>query len=131
MARRKDYRYITGIIGNYGSNDVWVIPEKDFSAGLSKEHPEYIYAISDTNKKELSLVNRGMIIGYMSPEGSIELSDKSEFYTKPAITVEAKGGKDNIPEVIVEATSASGKTIDDYLAGETLADRFLRQFGEW
>ena len=130
MARRKDYRYITGIIGNYGNNDVWVIPEKDFTVKLSKKHPEYIYAISDTNKDKLSLVNQGMLIGYMSSEGSIELSDKSEFYTKPAIKVEVKE-EDNIPEIIVEATSASGKTIDDYLAGETLADRFLRQFGEW
>lgn len=131
MARRRDYRYMSGIIGNYGNNDVWAIPEKDFTVELSKEHTEYIYAVTNFKEDKIKLVNRGMIIGYMSPEGDIELLDASEFYIKPAITVEAKGGKNNIPEVIVEATSASGKTIDDYLAGETLADRFLRQFGQW
>lgn len=132
MARRKDYRYMSGIVGVYQGNDVWAIPERDFTVELSKKNKEFIYAVTNVDDKVIKLVNRGMLIGYMTPEGKVDMLDKSEFYedskAMAAITVEAKGGKDNIPEVTI---SASGKTIDDYLAGETLADRFLRQFGQW
>ena len=132
MAKKRDYRYTSGIIGQYGGNDVWVIPERDFTVELSKENKEFIYAVTNIDDRVIKLVNRGMLIGYMTPEGRVDMLDKSEFYedskAMPAITVEAKGGKDNTPEVII---SASGKTIDDYLAGETLADRFLREFSKW
>ena len=132
MAKKRDYRYTSGIIGQSGGNDVWVIPERDFTVELSKENKEFIYAVTNIDDRVIKLVNRGMLIGYMTPEGRVDMLDKSEFYedskAMPAITVEAKGGKDNTPEVII---SASGKTIDDYLAGETLADRFLREFSKW
>ena len=123
MARRKDYRYMSGIIGNYGNNDVWVIPEKDFTVELSKEHPEYIYAVSNLKENKLKLVSMGMLIGYMTLEGDIELLERSEFYDEDEF-MEIAMPSPQIP-------STSGKTIDDYLAGETLVDRFLRQFGEW
>lgn len=133
----KDYRYMNGIVGHYGHYNVQTIVEKDFNINQSKEDKQTIFALIDLDNDKLKLIHSGMWIGNMSSQGKMDLFDRSMFYGEsieealPAITVEVKGGKENMPEILVEVTSASGKTIDDYKAGETLADRFTRGFSKW
>ena len=113
-----DYRYSNGIIGQYKGQDVYVLPESDYTPAR-KQEKDLIFALASGANK-LKLVNRGMLIGYMDPQGNVELLRKSEFYPKPQLQAEEKPEAAN--------TSASGiNPIDEYLAGETLVDRFLRE----
>lgn len=116
-----DYRYSNGIIGQYRGKDIYVIPKNDFTIEQSKQEKNLIFAVSSLDTDELILVGNGMVIGFMTADGSVQLYDKSRFYG------EEKKAVPQVTEQPLPQTSASGKTIEDYLAGETLVDRFLRE----
>lgn len=127
--RRLDYRYMNGIVGQYQGKDVWVVQEKDFVVQMSKNDPDIVFAVVKKGEVWLQLVSGGMVIGEMSKEGEVVLYERSYFWGDP---VEEK---EPSPQTLVKDMSTStstsgekvGKTVDDYLAGETLADKFLRQ----
>ncbi len=127
-----NYNYMSGMVGQYKGQDVFVIPVKDFSVERSKGDKKTIFAISNNKVgryNNLTLVSGGMVIGEMSCDGEVFLAEKSSFY-EPEAKPEVKS-KDEVKEVEIkeeksEPVSIIGKSVDDYLAGETLVDRFLR-----
>lgn len=138
--RKIDYRYTSGVVGQYQGSDIYTILEEDFDVDDSRGDSRLIYALIDREKPDLKLVSAGMWIGDMTSDGYVTLFDKSRFYEKPEwkpAEIEEPIPAD-IPEVfaannspLVASASGTGKTIDDYLAGETLVDRFLREMKEF
>lgn len=141
-----DYRYMGGVVGTYQGQDVFVVPEKDFSIKRSRGDRKMIFAVSTQNPEGLGrkpgsllLVSSGSVIGEMSPDGEVELYERSyewkgRGWKQPDPEVEAStevevGGRKNYP--VPEVIYTSGKSVDDFLAGETLADRFLREASTW
>lgn len=121
-----NYNYMSGMVGQYKGSDVFVIPVKDFSVERSKGDKKTIFAVSNNKGgryDNLVLVSGGMVIGEMSCDGEVFLAEKSSFYGKPEPKNEI------VEEEVVEEKKPEieGKSIDDYLAGETLVDRFLRE----
>lgn len=137
-ANRANYKQLRGIVGQYRGSDVYVIPEKDFNLKESSKDSRLIYALIVPNRKDLLLVSSGMAIGDMTPSGYVTMWEKSEFYYGPEKEIEEpitavnttfnySGGNGARPKVEVEFdVSTSGISVDDFLAGETLVDRFLR-----
>ena len=133
--RRVDYRYMSGVVGQYKGSDIFVVPEKDFKLGRSKKDRQTWFALADGKKEEMPLISGGMWIGNMSPQGLVDLFPESQFWPpEKKKVVEKVVFPDEMEEPVKPVEVPKGpwvgeKTIDDYLAGETLADRFLKQMG--
>ena len=130
---KPDYRFTHGIVGQYQGSDIYTIKEEDFNVEDSRGDSRLIYALIDRKKSDLKLVSEGMWIGDMTSDGYVTLFDKSRFYEekdldwKPAESLADAFEEPLAAEVEESFSSPSGKTIDDFLAGETLVDRFLRE----
>lgn len=132
---RPDYRYTNGVVGQYQGSDIYTILEEDFDVEQSRGDSRLIYALIDREKPNLKLISEGMWIGDMTSDGYVTLFDKCRFYEEkdldwePAETfaadIEESMPADDSP--LTTSASGTGKTIDDFLAGETLVDRFLRE----
>lgn len=126
-----NYRYMSGIVGQYQGQDVFIVQEKDFDLARSKGDSRVLFAVFSPGKRMARLISGGMWIGEMSPEGEVNLFKASKFYEETDVSPEKKESKKEESkakkeEEVKESIFASGKSIDDYLAGETLVDRFLR-----
>lgn len=124
-----NYNYMSGMVGQYKGQDVFVIPVRDFSVERSKGDKKTIFAISNNKVgryNNLTLVSGGMVIGEMSCDGEVFLAEKSRFYGEPEAKPEVKFKSEPEIEIKEEKSEIIGKSVDDYLAGETLVDRFLR-----
>lgn len=129
---RPDYRFTNGIVGQYQGSDIYTILEEDFDVEQSRGDSRLIYALIDREKPDLKLISEGMWIGDMTSDGYVTLFDKSRFYEEKDLDWEpAESLADAFEEPPAAPsstfTSGTGKTIDDFLAGETLVDRFLRE----
>lgn len=129
-SERADYRYLEGIVGQYQGTDVCIVPKKDFSLQTSKENRDLIYAIADKKKKTLKLVMAGMIIGEMTSSGYITMYKRCSFFDdgpEKHVPIPEERSEAS-PQIFegVDLSSASG-IIDEFLAGETLVDRFLKE----
>lgn len=130
---RPDYRFTNGVVGQYQGSDIYTILEEDFDVDQSRGDSRLIYALIDREKPDLKLISEGMWIGDMTSDGYVTLFDKSRFYEekdldwRPAESLADAFEEPPAAEVEELFSSPSGKTIDDFLAGETLVDRFLRE----
>lgn len=129
---RPDYRYTSGVVGQYQGSDIYTILEEDFDVDDSRGDSRLIYALIDREKRDLKLVSEGMWIGDMTSDGYVTLFDKSRFYEEATEEPEWKPAESfadafQEPMPATSSSSGTGKTIDDFLAGETLVDRFLRE----
>ena len=132
--RQVDYRYLSGVVGQYKGSDIFVVPEKDFKLGKSKKDRKTWFALADRGKEELPLISGGMWIGNMTHVGLVNLFPESRFWPPEEKKIEKVVFPNEMEEPVkaVEVPKSpwvGEKTIDDYLAGETLADRFLKQIG--
>lgn len=133
-ANRANYKQLRGVVGQYQGSDVYVVPEKDFNLWESKDDNRMIYALVVPGRHDLLLVSGGMKIGDMTPNGYVDLWEKSEFYDdgpekafeEPAVKSVEEPMAADFPQM--EVPSTSGINVDDFLAGENLVDRFLREF---
>ena len=116
-----NYKEMRGFIGNYQGVDIFIIDEENFNVSMSKKQDvHFFYAIVIPDKENLLLVNRGMEVGELTPQGEIQLYDRSRFY--------AESSEVSMPAI----TTASGiDPLEEYKAGEDLTDRFLRGFNDW
>lgn len=133
---RPDYRFTSGIVGQYQGSDIYTILEEDFDVEQSRGDSRLIYALIDREKPDLKLVSEGMWIGDMTSDGYVTLFDKCRFYEEKDLDWEPaesltdafqKPMAAEVEEPLAAFSSPSGKTIDDFLAGETLVDRFLKE----
>lgn len=119
-----NYKEMRGFVGNYQGVDIFVIDEENFNVSMSKKQDiHFFYAIVIPDKENLLLINRGMEVGELTPQGEVHLYDRSRFYEKTM-----KGNEVSTPAI----TTASGiDPLEEYKAGEDLTDRFLRGFNDW
>ena len=126
----KDYRYMGGIVAHYGKYDVYMIPEKDFNISQSQEDKQTIFGLTDINRDTIKLIHSGVWIGNASPQGKMELFDKSMFYGEsieeatPAIIEDIDTFASGIEENKIDPTEV-------FKPGESLTDRFIKGFNKW
>lgn len=124
----KDYRYMGGMVAHYGKYDVYMIPEKDFDISQSQEDKQTIFGLTDINRDTIKLIHSGVWIGNASPQGKMELFNKSMFYGEslPAIIEEI--------DTDISASGIEENKIDPtevFKPGESLTDRFIKGFNKW
>lgn len=131
-ADRANYKALRGVVGQYQGSDVYIVPEKDFQLWESKDDNRMIYALVVPGRHDLLLVSGGMKIGDMTPSGYVTMWEKSSFYDEGPEKEIEEAEVESVEEPMaadfphMEVSSTSGISVDDFLAGETLVDRFLK-----
>lgn len=135
-----DFRYTTGVIGNYQGKEVYSISEKDFDLSRNRRSNS-IAAVTFGDSYEIRLIDNGKWIGNMDPQGHVELFKKARSYEKRVklddyTFEEVKGSKTKVTEdtaasadSVAAKAAASQKRIDEFLHSESVVDKYLKEMG--
>lgn len=113
-----DLRKERGLIGKYNGLEVHVVSKKDFDSGKCTDK-NIIYVLTDGNRFESLMVNKGVVIGHIDPQGGVtEYSSPFDYITPKKAKAKPEKREEvtkKSPVVAADAVTMDVKSAEEYL----------------